>query len=228
MTKIFLIVIFFLSLLNMSGQSNPVGDRNGLTIGYGFPNLTRNILTKDLLNSNAQLKSVATSQGGTFTYPNEVLGPIFVKYDFALTEKFGVGLVVGYFDVTVSEVYQYKNSYGSQSAVTGNYNQTITNNVTSLSVGARFNYHFGNEQNFDPYFGLAVGYSNTSEKESFTSNDPGVPLPETNTVTSSPKLPLYIAGTLGARVYLTKHLGFYGEFGFDKFSLIQLGLATKF
>ena len=200
-----------------------------ITLGYGLPNIYKRLVKQDMQNTDAQTKSMAKYYGSSFTYSTSGIGPLFFKYEHALTDKFGLGFVIGYFKADVTETYNYKRSlyvYPIQSQTTSNYYQAITRSARSLSVGARFNYHFGEKRKIDPYIGFAIGYSHNVMEETFATNDPSVPDQPAEPYIQP--FPLYFGATLGIRDYITDKFGVYIELGFDKWSLIQGGLAFKF
>lgn len=217
-----------LSLFSVTVKSQTAFDEKSqhVTIGYGFPNLYKVILKASVKNS----QSANMSFGGiseTYTYKAYGLGPAFIKYDYALTKNLGIGFVLGYFSAGLRQTYTYQDQrFTGQSVVTQNYTDVTTVDFQSFSVGARFNYHFGSKGKLDPYIGFAAGYSYATASVDFSSDNPNSA--NTPRYTSTSPIPLYLGMTFGLRYYFSQNIGIYGEFGLDKWAVIQGGLAIKF
>ena len=223
MARLFL----FLILLPYLGKTQYAYDKgnHNLIIGYGFPNLASNFAVETLKSTDASSKANQIGQGNSFTYTKSGRGPIFFRYEYAVNERIGLGLVTGYFDYSVSETYNYTKNFNNVVSPTGFY-QRINQTGNSFSIGMRFSCHFGESAFIDPYFSFGLGYSRNILNESFESNDPFVNLYPVAPIQST-GFPLYIAGTFGARFYVSKFFSFYAEFGFDKWSILQAGMCFK-
>ena len=198
---------FAFSATNVNAQAFDEG-KSIVTVGYGFPNLGASIF-----------KSVLGSYPG---YSVSALGPMFLKYEYALSEKIGIGLAVAYSGFTV----KWQDTYDTYNSSTGTYQTNTydwTMKFTSPAFGVRFNYHFATKDKLDPYIGIAAGYK--MSQYSFTTTDPAGT--GSSTWSFNP-LPLYMPITVGFRYYFTDNIGLYTELGFDKSSVIQAGLAMKF
>lgn len=137
------------------------------------------------------------------------LGPIYVKYEHGMTENIGLGISFAY--ATNEWVYKYQS-----------FEQTYTETTerSTYSILARFNYHIGDSEKFDPYIGFGVGYRDatwTSKSDGLTSS--GVELKSV--------FPFGMDLTFGARYFFTDNIGLYAEVGAAK-SVVQGGLAVKF
>jgi opacity protein-like surface antigen len=193
-----------------------------VTAGYGFPNLYKSIF-KSLISNGTN-----SSAGYSYAYDVKGIGPAFIKGDYGITKLIGVGLVLGYSNMTLTETETYNEDvYNSTTGYyeTHTYQDVVKYTHTSLSVGARINFHFGTGKKLDPYAGAGIGYSNNQNKFSVTSNNPGS---TTTTPVSISGVPVYFAFGVGMRYYFTENIGLYGEIGFDKWSFVQGGLAVKF
>jgi opacity protein-like surface antigen len=163
-----------------------------ISIGYGIPNFTR-LTYKDIVNSNSN-----TELSG--------LGPIYLKYEYALSNHFGLGLSSNF--ATSNITYPVNNFAYEQKLI-------------SIAAVARVNYHFGTTTRFDPYAGLGLGYRyssitlTTGEDTASVSKPIGGP--------SS----LGIEVTIGSRFYLNKAFGFYAELGLGQ-SVLNGGVVFKF
>lgn len=137
------------------------------------------------------------------------LGPIYVKYEHGVTEDIGLGISFAY--ATNEWVYKYT----SLDQV-----YTETTERSTYSILARFNYHIGDSEKFDPYIGFGVGFRDatwTSKSDGATSS--GVELKSL--------FPFGMDLTFGTRYFFTDNIGLYAEVGAAK-SVVQGGLAVKF
>jgi opacity protein-like surface antigen len=198
MKKMYLMAVIAIAAINVNAQDAAFYQGSStVTIGYGFPNIGKSIL------------KIGNSAGVTDSKITGV-GPIHVKYEYAVSDKVGVGVSLGY----VSFADEYTQDNGG--AAPYKYKDAIT----SFGILARFNYHFGGNEKVDPYVGLGAGYNNWTAKT--TTNDPdGIG----NTFT----IPIKIGfeGGVGVRYYFTPNIGAYAELGYGK-SILQGGLAFKF
>lgn len=165
--------------------------------GYGFPNLTRTAF--NFIDGVSNLES-------------HVIGPMYGKFEYAVTDVIGFGVNVAY-------------TYGNVAYETSNdmldsivYNTSFT--YQSYSILGRLNFHFGKSEMVDPYAGIGLGYRNANYN--YHSDDPDFDETDFNGI-----LHFGVDLTLGARFYLTENLGVYGEVGLAK-SPLQIGLIAKF
>jgi hypothetical protein len=179
-----------------------------VSVGYGFPNLGASIF-----------KSAYGTEVG---YKVTGIGPMFLKYEYGVSEKIGLGIIAGYSGFTI----KWQEEYSTYNSTTGTYSTGYYNwnlKYTSPSVGVRFNYHFATKDKLDPYFGVGAGWRGGSF--SYSTDDPN----GTGTVTKVKVLfPVYMPITVGMRYYFTDNIGAYIELGIDKGSVVQGGLALKF
>jgi hypothetical protein len=172
--------------------------------GYGAPNLitiTCRILYKIADHSN---------------YSFSAMGPATLRYEYAIANRVGVGIGLAYTTVRVGYTFEDWNLARTQKV-------PYTANIAwqSTSVGARLNYHFANRDKFDPYIGLAAGYTSNH----FVYSDDS-PFPDSY---KTPGLgSLYLQIGLGFRYYFAGPLGMYAEIGWDKSALAQAGLTARF
>lgn len=176
-----------------------------VTVGYGFPNLTKMIFK---------------------LYQNEIgykvsgFGPAHAKFEYGLSDKIGVGVSMGLVTSKVSWTYE-ETTYDP---VTGYANGTATYEEgfkgSSFVVLARMNYHFGTTDKLDPYWGFGAGY-NANGFKYYNTN------PNSIEDIKLAGLPIGFESTVGMRYYFTDNIGAYMELGWGK-SLLQAGLAAKF
>lgn len=143
------------------------------------------------------------------------LGPLYLKYEYGVSDRIGLGINLAY--ATNEWGYRYETTDGQGNTV---FYRESTKRDT-YSVLARLNFHFGNSERFDPYFGFGLGYRDANWR--MTSSDPsggsGVEL--------KGLMPLGFEFTLGARYFFANNIGAYAEVGGAK-SVIQGGLVTRF
>lgn len=166
------------------------------SIGYGFPSLTKTVF------------NVVDGQNVSTSF----IGPVYGKFEYMINETVGFGMNFAY-------------SYGDAAYQTsGTEADSIFYNTSfkykSYSALARFNFHFGNSTNFDPYTGVGLGYRNANY--SYTSSDPGFEPKDINGFNH-----FGLDFTIGARLFFTENFGVYGEVGVAK-SPMQVGLVAKF
>lgn len=202
----FIVACGLLTSFNANAQAFDEG-KSIVSIGYGFPNLGA---------------SIFKSAYGTYTgYSVTGIGPMFIKYEYGLSEHIGLGVIAGYSGFTI-KWQETNNSYNSNGTVsTGTYDWTLK--YTSPSFGVRFNYHFATKDKLDPYFGVGAGWRGGTF--TYTTTDPAGTggVAKVGTI-----FPIYMPITVGLRYYFTDNIGAYMEFGIDKGSVVQAGLALKF
>ncbi|MFI5172022.1 MAG: outer membrane beta-barrel protein [Chitinophagales bacterium] len=168
------------------------------SIGYGFPNLV-----------GAIFNAYETFDG----YNSSSLGPIFIKGEYAVNDHIGVGLAIGYSSTTVEWNYDDFDAQGDPVVYTSSWK------YSSLGILARVNWHFGDSDVFDPYFGVGMGYR--TGNYTFDSTDPDALEDQLSTL-----VPFGFETTVGARYFFTDNIGAYAELGFAK-APFQIGLAIK-
>jgi len=200
MKKVSLFLIAAVVILvskNSFAQAYEKGD-NLVTVGYGFP-----------ANGGVLLAVYKDSYVGV--KKDGVSGPIYAKFEHAITNHFGMGLNFA----TVSMKYKYtdENDYPYI---------TYTDKYSSFSLTARANFHFGSLDKFDPYAGVSVGYRHGEIKYGD---------PETDIVQDDldfiVDFPVGFDLTAGVRYYVSYIFGIYAELGAAK-SYFQGGVTFKF
>ncbi len=193
-----------LSAFNVSAQAFDEG-KSVVTLGYGFPNII-----------TASIRAAYNSTSHT-NYSFKAFGPMFLRYEYGLSEKIGMGVVLGYSMASISYDYQDQTTTGA----TVNYTAKIQWN--SPTAGLRFNIHFATKEKLDPYFAVGAGWSGNTL--TYTDNNPNQ---SKSNNTSMSFTPIYFGLGVGLKYYFTENIGMYAEFGFDKWALMQVGLAAKF
>lgn len=144
------------------------------------------------------------------------VGPIAVGFEYGVSEKIGVGVQLGYGSVKNVSTDPGANSNGGD--------LITTEELKSLQVFARGNYHFGQSEKFDPYLGLGLGYGNFKYTVTDNESDPNYQFSGGISVPSS----FIYSGALGAKYYFTSNIGIYAEIGYVTGSYFQGGIAIKF
>lgn len=163
---------------------------------YGFPDLYGSVL------------EAATASGVTGTEIGS-LGPLGGKFEYLVSDKVGIGLIIGYASNSVTwqdpiSSYDYKVS------------------LPRIRGMVAFNLHFGSSDSFDPYWMLGAGYASSSFNIETT--DPSY----SEASISLNVLPVALRTALGGRYFFTDNLGANLEIGFGSGALIQAGISAKF
>jgi hypothetical protein len=159
-------------------------------------------------------------------FSSSLTGPVYGKYEYGVTEDFGIGINLAYLEYKYSYLY---NSWNSGSPV----KYTEADTYTSFSALLRANWHFGNNDKVDPYFGFGLGYRSATVK--YTNNDPGAPgAYQGNYINfggiwgnGNNAFPFGFETTFGIRVKFSEHISAYTEAGIAK-SVVQFGLTSRF
>ena len=106
---------------------------NNVSIGYGFVTFAG---------------AVFNSYEDQNNYDFSITGPIFAKYEHAVSDHIGVGLNIAYAKWKLAYNYDDVDVNG-QSVI---YEES--DSYSTFSILGRFNLHFGNMDKFDPYWGV--------------------------------------------------------------------------
>ena len=176
-----------------------------ISLGMGVPNLGKSLFkATETLYPNAEVKGV---------------GPFFAKFEYAVSEKVGLGLVIRGLSSSIEypvEGAVYNENGGYEGDTTYMWKQSSSH----IGVMARFNYHFATGKKIDPYVGLGIGYGNTTYKWDFGGDEDGVALE------ISSLIPIGMEFTVGMRYFFSDNIGAYAEVGLSK-SIANFGLAIK-
>jgi len=176
-------------------------EKSYLSVGYGFGTF---------------LGSLSANLDDEEGFSSSLTGPIYGKYEYGITETFGIGINLAYVE------YKFNYKYDDYDPYTGlptKYIQTDT--YSSFSGLIRANWHFGSSDKVDPYFGIGLGYRNGIWKH--ISNDPE----GTRDAEFSIPIPFGFETTFGLRLLFSDNFGAYLEAGLAK-SAMQVGLCGKF
>lgn len=193
-------LIFGSAIINHS--SAQVLDEGNILIEayYGFPNLYTTVL-KSTYASGSDGYEENIEVGGA--------GPIGVRGEYLITEKFGIGLDMNYTNTYISWTEDWQGT---------TYNYKVS--VPRIRAMAKFNFHFVQTDQFNAYTSFGAGYG--SLKYVYDTNDP-------NWTTDEDKFPIPVSFRLaaGARYFFTENIGVNLEFGLFGGALIHGGLSFK-
>lgn len=198
-------------VVNMRNALTPKKKKGGVwqegdmlfAVGYGFPNMG---------------KSVFKSATGLDNFKATGIGPMHFRFEYALSESFGIGLSSNFNKFG----YSYDDTWVTGYDVNGNPINTTYNYAydwTALNVLIRFNKHWQAGSKADIFSGAGFGYS--YRKIKFSSTDP-------DAIVTSYKnaIPVGFEWTIGVRIFFTDAFGAYVEAGYAK-DIIQVGVCYK-
>jgi len=145
---------------------------------------------------------------GDYIESSYTIGALFMKYEYALSKKIGLGLTINYLQTSML----INNPYSLYSMET-NYN--------SIGIISRFNRHFYVDDKFDAYLGFGAGYQFYVSESLKTESNSSL-ISESNYSGKN----FTMEFSLGARFKLTDGICFYSEVGATK-SLVQFGMTFK-
>jgi hypothetical protein len=172
---------------------------------YGFPNLYTAVFKTTYAN--------AQSNGAQANLNVRGFGPVGIRGEYLVTDKFGIGLDMHYQSSSV-DFDEVDNS--GATAVTYNYKFK----TTKIVIMPSFNFHFLEEEKMDLYLQVAAGYG--SRKFSFTSTEPGYSNP-----TVKGLFPVSFRTAVGYRYFFSDNIGINVALGLGG-PLVSGGLSFKF
>ncbi|MFT6281844.1 MAG: outer membrane protein W [Salibacteraceae bacterium] len=199
-----------LSTSNVSAQALEQGNVS-IDVYYGFPNIYASVFTA--LYSNGTETNL--SSGG--------VGPLGIRGEYMVADKFGVGVDVAFSNAKVA--FDYNSSVFNP--VTNDFDPvTYTDEFKTSKISAivTFNYHFLDNDNVDFYGMVGAGYKNRNF--TFTSTDPDFDAATANV--SVTLIPVAIRLGVGVRYFFTDNLGINMQLGFGHSAIVNGGLALKF
>ncbi|MDB5257583.1 MAG: hypothetical protein JWM14_2278 [Chitinophagaceae bacterium] len=200
MKKIILVLSLLLLFFNYStsfAQSETAFKRNnfiinggfGVGFGYSYQNYTVN-----------NFYSYGNDYSLDFRVHYSVAGIFPVTAEYAISNKFGLGVA-----------YQH-----------GSYVNSYSNKSTNNNFGIFGAFHFARREKIELYTRLIVGYSQLSytegedESQGYDATDSYVP--NTNNSFTFKPTGGYAKPSFGMRLYFTKHLGMFADFGIGVYS----------
>ena len=183
-------------------QAQVFEEGNFMIEGYiGFPNLYTTVL-KNTYTDEVTGVEENIEVGG--------IGPLGIRGEYIVTEKFGIGFDINYSDSHISWEESYTGS-----------RYTYKVNVPRFRAMAKFNFHYVNMDKFNAYTSVGAGYG--SLKYKYETNDPFW-------VDSNEEFPIPVSFRLatGARYFFTDNVGVNLEFGLFGGALFHAGVSCKF
>ncbi|MBE2288568.1 MAG: outer membrane beta-barrel protein [Chitinophagaceae bacterium] len=140
--------------------------------------------------------------------------PIFVRGEYAVSNRVSLGATFNYSML-------YFNSFRLYPSFNGPVKRYTADQFRVFGVGLSAWYHFDkllNVRGLDPFIGIGANINN--ERHTALPEGDSTARFRTHTVT-----PLIKAGV---RYYLSDKVSVYGDAGFDKFSIVSLGVTCRF
>ncbi len=213
MKKTLTLFLCLLTAMFMGGKTSSAQafeeEKSVVSLGYGFGTL-----------ASALAANFKSEDGYKFTN----FGPMYAKWEYGIGESIGVGINIAY----VAYTFEYNTTNQAITGYDAFGNPTYSNSTynykdefNSVSALLRINWHFGDNDKLDPYYGIGIGYR--TGNWSFTSNDPS----GTQSVDLVNPIPLGFETTFGLRFLFSENFGAYLEAGAAK-SVMQVGFCGKF
>ena len=201
-------IVLALLSTNAFAQAFEEGTKVG-AIGIGWPNIGKLLYAADFAGSGTDYKATG-------------IGPLHGRFEFGLTDRFGVGVSINYasYGAKWTEETSIYNPVTGQ-YTTGIYSYEIKTSAFALLI--RGNRHWDVNDKVDIFSGFGIGYGGRNTK--LTSTDPT--WVEDNTNAYENLIPIAFEWTLGMRYYFNDNIGFYIEGGYAK-SILQGGIVAKF
>lgn len=210
MKKLLFVGIFAASIVaNSNVKAQAVEEGNILVdVYYGFPNLYTTVLKSAYVNSGVNEN---VNIGGA--------GPLGLRAEYMLADKFGVGIDLGYNSSSVS--YDYEDTEIDNQGNFTTVKRTDKISTSKLGVIATMNYHFLDNDKVDAYAVFGIGYGNRSFK--YESTDP-----DFSEATISGLIPVASKIGVGMRYFFTDNIGANLALGFGQGGVINAGISLKF
>lgn len=168
-----------------------------------------------VFEEGAKFLHVGVGFGSAYAFSGSKMGipPVHASFEAAVTDKIGVGGLVGY----SSSTWDY-GAFGLGTKYKYEWNASY------LVIGARGAYHFVDDRNWDVYAGLMLGYNVASLK--FKTDDPDWTEPGMGWV--EPKVGGVAFGAFGgARYAFSESSAVFAELGYS-IAWISVGYCAKF
>lgn len=190
--------LFFVGILTVmstnlvSAQAMEQG-RMCFDVYYGFGSLSK-AFVQEMAKPDGKFRSIGALGG---------------RFEYMASDNVGVGLEANYL--------MHEATWNVDD---GTNKFDYTYNVRRIRVFPRINYHFGNSDSFDAYFGVGAGYRSIVRK--FSSNDPDYVPQEIEG-----SIPVAMRIAFGARYFFTENIGAHMEFGVGGGNIVHFGLSFR-
>ncbi len=217
MKRLFTIVLFIVGVIISNSASAQVFREGniGVDIYYGTPTLFQRIFKAGVAAVTDSFPDAKVDYNG--------LGPIGIRGEYMVSDKIGVGLDLGYNQLTVTNTHT-ETVVNSSTGVTQNvtYSDKIT--TGKFGVMGTLNIHLVEEDPFDLAVAIGLGYG----RRTYTF-DPEDPTFDENQFTFGGILfPFAMKVGVEARYFFTPNFGLNLGLGLGQGGLAHGGLALKF
>ncbi len=207
--KFFFLAVLAVGLLgatpNVQAQAVEKGNFM-IDVYYGFPNLMTSLF-----------KAIAEANTDDPNLKIRGIGPFGGKIQYMVGEKIGIGLDVFY----AQSSFEYTDNYiDGTTGLPVSYNYKLVNSRPRFLL--RGDFHLGDNDVVDPYFGVGLGYNAGNYK--FTTTDPFFDITAYNTRNL---IPVAYRLAFGTKFYFAPFLGAGVEVGLGG-PLLTVGLSGKF
>ena len=164
------------------------------------------------------VKNSVNSQAGASLQLHST--PVLIgSYDYAIADHFSLGGAFSYQQFSSDYVnYQYVNS--NHDTVVASF----TDVVKRINFGVRPLFHFGNTENFDPYFGARISYTNWS----YSTNNPDRFYDLSSAYKFIGASPIKFQVLFGIHYFFGEMLGINTELAFGPSYYLMGGMSFKF
>jgi hypothetical protein len=179
--------------------------KNSVNVYYGY-----NIFT-------SFYKSVASQ--AAIDLKVKSLGPVGLVYEHMVTDVVGLGVELGYTNVSLAYAEDYTNFDNNGNLVVERVDYTWS--FKTVRAMFRANFHFVDDEKLDAYAFVSAGYRNTTFD--FTASDPQY----SGTVSFNSPIFVGVKPGIAIRYFFTPAIGIHAEFALGT-PIIGGGLSVKF
>jgi hypothetical protein len=202
------ILLLFISTAAWSQYAAPKSGRKGsayqpgtyvATLGIGFANSYRSDYSVP----------VSFEKGNTTGF-----APLFAKLEYGLTPHFSMA-IAGAYNVL------YFNSFHLYPGYNGDIKRYTADQFRIMGIGLNGFYHFTglfHNSRLDPFIAFGAGINNI--RNTALPQGDSVVMRRTQSVTAILKV--------GARYYISDKVGVYADAGYDKLSIVNVGISCRF
>jgi hypothetical protein len=184
-----------------------------LLLSFTFIVLSASLVNAQLFNSKEKYLNAGFGLGSAYYYgaSTSTIPPIHASFEVGVTDKIGVGGLIGYTASRLRQSYFLDGSY--------------TWKFSYLVLGARGAYHFLSDDKADVYAGLMLGYNIAYSK--FETNDPEIrDLYKDGIINNVSVGGLAFGAFVGGRYMFSENVGGFAELGYN-ISWLSLGATFR-
>ena len=197
--------VYCLAMLSANAQSSAFAEgKTHLSLGYGVEAFSgRTFFNSFTVEDNFEVSGY---------------GPFLLKYEYGVGPQFGLGLALGISETTV-QWNDKLNLTDGNGQTTDSVDVYYRYAYKKITAALRFNFHPLQDEHWDPYFGMGMGYK--TGQWSFDTNDQGAIQIEI------PVIPVAFSASIGCRYMIAPGAGLFIETGIGH-GYLQGGLQLKF